>query len=85
MRGGVQVVGVDTTAYETEVRQTMCRWGQSGHKPSCNGSHWCAGFRGPLPPELADAATFPWTDPQAAELGRERYAREPAAAPKPSE
>jgi len=85
VRGGVEVVGVDKTAYEIRERQTLCRCGQSRNKPFCDGSHWYAGFRDPLPPELADTVTFPWTDPHAAERGRERYAREHGtpAAPTP--
>lgn len=58
VRGGVEVVGVDKTAYEIRERQTLCRCGQSRNKPFCDGSHWYAGFRDPLPPELADTVTF---------------------------
>jgi CDGSH-type Zn-finger protein/uncharacterized Fe-S cluster protein YjdI len=76
VRGGVEVVGADNASYEVRERQTLCRCGQSRNKPFCDGSHWYAGFRDPLPPELADAAVFRWTDPGAAERGRERYARE---------
>lgn len=78
-------VGVGKRAREIRERQTLCRCGQSGNQPLREGSHWYAGFRDPLPPELADATTFPWTDPPAAELRRKRYAREHAVAPKPSE
>lgn len=80
VRGGVQVVGADGRAYELRERQTLCRCGQSRNKPFCDGSHWYAGFRDPLPPELADAEHLPWEDPLAAERGRQRYADEQAAA-----
>ncbi len=80
VRGGIQVVGADGAGYEVRERQTLCRCGQSRNKPFCDGSHWYAGFRDPLPPELVDAATFPWEDPHAAERGRARYAAEHARA-----
>ena len=53
VRGAIQVVGADGRAYERRERQTLCRCGQSNNKPFCDGSHWYAGFRDPLPPELA--------------------------------
>jgi CDGSH-type Zn-finger protein/truncated hemoglobin YjbI len=52
VRGSIRVVGADGRAYEPRQRQTLCRCGQSGNKPYCDGSHWYAGFRDPLPPEL---------------------------------
>jgi len=52
VRGGVAVVGADGQRYEVRERQTLCRCGQSGNKPFCDGSHWYAAFRDPLPPEL---------------------------------
>jgi CDGSH-type Zn-finger protein len=52
VRGGVQVVGADGRPYERRARQTLCRCGQSGNKPFCDGSHWYAGFRDPLPADL---------------------------------
>ena len=52
VRGAVTVVGADGQRYESRERQTLCRCGQSGGKPFCDGSHWYAGFRDPLPPEL---------------------------------
>ena len=52
VRGNVEVVGADGRAYELRERQTLCRCGQSRNRPFCDGSHWYAGFRDPLPPEL---------------------------------
>ena len=49
VRGGVQVIGIDGEPYEARERQTLCRCGQSRNKPFCDGSHWYAGFRDPLP------------------------------------
>ena len=52
LRGPINVVGVDGRSYEHRERRTLCRCGQSRNKPFCDGSHWYAGFRDPLPPEL---------------------------------
>jgi CDGSH-type Zn-finger protein/truncated hemoglobin YjbI len=62
VRGAVQVVGADGRVYERRVRQTLCRCGQSNNKPFCDGSHWYAGFRDPLPPELVTdpPSLFEW-------------------------
>ena len=79
VRGGIEVFAADGTPYEIRERQTLCRCGQSRNKPFCDGSHWYAGFRDPAPPELAGVEPYPWTDPHAAERGRELYAREQAA------
>jgi CDGSH-type Zn-finger protein len=79
VRGGIQVISADGQGYEIRERQTLCRCGQSRNKPFCDGSHWYAGFRDPLPPELVDAPTLPWEDPRAAERGRARYAAEHAS------
>jgi CDGSH-type Zn-finger protein len=76
VRGQIEVVGADGAPYEVRERQTLCRCGNSRNKPFCDGSHWYAEFRDPLPPELADVDPFPWTVPGAADRGRERYARE---------
>ena len=73
--GGIEVTGSDGEAYEVRARQTLCRCGQSANKPFCDGSHWYAGFRDPLPPELENTNPLPWTAPGAAVLGRERYAQ----------
>ena len=53
VRGAIELVGADGRAYERRARQTLCRCGQSGNKPFCDGSHWYAGFRDPVPAELA--------------------------------
>ena len=52
----IAVVGVDGHGYERRERQTLCRCGQSGNKPFCDGSHWYAEFRDPLPRELVKQA-----------------------------
>jgi CDGSH-type Zn-finger protein len=44
VRGGVEVVAADGTAYEVRNRQTLCRCGHSGNKPFCDGSHKEFGF-----------------------------------------
>lgn len=55
VRGTIEVVGADGRGYEVRERQTLCRCGQSANKPFCDGSHWYAGFRDPIPPELVQA------------------------------
>ena len=50
--GSIPVFGADGRAYERRARQVLCRCGLSRNKPFCDGSHWYAGFRDPLPPEL---------------------------------
>jgi CDGSH-type Zn-finger protein/truncated hemoglobin YjbI len=62
VRGMVQVVGADGRSYERRERQTLCRCGQSANKPFCDGSHWFAEFRDPLPPDLIKQAPtlFEW-------------------------
>jgi len=85
VRGGIEVIAADGTPYEVRERQTLCRCGQSRNKPFCDGSHWYAGFRDPAPPELVNVDPYPWTEPNAAERGRERYAREQAAKKAPVE
>ena len=56
------MVGADGRAYERRARQTLCRCGQSGNKPFCDGSHWYAGFRDPLPRELVkpEPTVYEW-------------------------
>jgi CDGSH-type Zn-finger protein/truncated hemoglobin YjbI len=53
VRGSIPVFGADGRAYEPRARQVLCRCGHSRNKPFCDGSHWYAGFRDPLPPDLA--------------------------------
>jgi CDGSH-type Zn-finger protein len=45
VRGGIPVESADGTAYEVRNRMTLCRCGNSGNKPFCDGSHWETGFR----------------------------------------
>ena len=45
VRGGVEIVSADGTAYETRNRVTLCRCGQSSNKPFCDGSHASVGFK----------------------------------------
>jgi CDGSH-type Zn-finger protein len=45
VRGGVEIVAADGTAYETRNRVTLCRCGQSSNKPFCNGAHASVGFK----------------------------------------
>jgi CDGSH-type Zn-finger protein len=45
VRGRVAVQAGDGFAYETRNRMTLCRCGQSGNKPFCDGSHKTVGFR----------------------------------------
>jgi CDGSH-type Zn-finger protein/truncated hemoglobin YjbI len=62
VRGDIPVIAADGRAYERRERQTLCRCGQSGNKPFCDGSHWYAGFRDPLPRELVQPvpSLFEW-------------------------
>jgi CDGSH-type Zn-finger protein/truncated hemoglobin YjbI/ferredoxin len=52
VRGAIEIVGADGRSYERRERQVLCRCGLSRNKPFCDGSHWYASFRDPLPPEL---------------------------------
>jgi CDGSH-type Zn-finger protein len=45
IRGGIRVESADGTAYEVRNRMTLCRCGNSGNKPFCDGSHYECGFR----------------------------------------
>jgi truncated hemoglobin YjbI/uncharacterized Fe-S cluster protein YjdI/CDGSH-type Zn-finger protein len=62
IQGNIQVVGADARTYEQRARQTLCRCGHSRNKPFCDGSHWYAGFRDPLPAELLTAlpSVYEW-------------------------
>jgi CDGSH-type Zn-finger protein len=44
VRGGVQVLSADGSAYEVRNRIALCRCGASGNKPFCDGSHAASGF-----------------------------------------
>jgi CDGSH-type Zn-finger protein len=46
LRGGVTVVAADGFEYERRNRVTLCRCGQSGNKPFCDGTHARTKFRG---------------------------------------
>jgi hypothetical protein len=39
LRGGIHVASADGFEYEVRNRVTLCRCGQSGNKPFCDGSH----------------------------------------------
>ncbi len=39
LRGGIKMVSADGFEYETRNRVTLCRRGQSGNKPFCDGTH----------------------------------------------
>jgi CDGSH-type Zn-finger protein/truncated hemoglobin YjbI len=54
VRGNIPVIGADGRPYERRERQTLCRCGQSRNKPFCDGSHWYAGFKDPVPAELVN-------------------------------
>lgn len=44
VRGGILIEGADDAAYEVRNRVTLCRCGESGNKPFCDGSHIKAEF-----------------------------------------
>ena len=44
VRGGVEVVAADGSAYEVRNRVAWCRCGASANKPFCDGSHGATGF-----------------------------------------
>lgn len=45
VRGGITIMSADGSAYERRNRVTLCRCGESGNKPFCDGSHAAIGFR----------------------------------------
>jgi CDGSH-type Zn-finger protein len=47
VRGGIEIVGSDGTAWERRDRVTLCRCGASNNKPFCDGSHASVGFSEP--------------------------------------
>jgi CDGSH-type Zn-finger protein len=44
VRGGIEVIAADGSAYEVRNRVTLCRCGQSSNKPFCDGTHASVGF-----------------------------------------
>jgi len=44
VRGGVEVLSADGSAYEVRNRVALCRCGASSNKPFCDGSHVSSGF-----------------------------------------
>ena len=50
VRGAVSVLDHERTAVRSDVRLTLCRCGQSGNKPFCDGSHRAVGFADPGTP-----------------------------------
>jgi CDGSH-type Zn-finger protein len=47
VRGGIPVEAPDGFTYEVRNRATLCRCGQSGNKPFCDGTHEEVSFRAP--------------------------------------
>jgi len=47
--GGVELVGVEFGEGASREHYTLCRCGASRNKPFCDGSHWDANFRDPVP------------------------------------
>ncbi len=39
LRGGIEVIGADGVPWETRNRVALCRCGESGNKPFCDGTH----------------------------------------------
>ena len=50
VRGAVTVLDHERTAVRADVCLTLCRCGQSGNKPFCDGSHRVVGFDDPGTP-----------------------------------
>jgi uncharacterized Fe-S cluster protein YjdI len=47
VRGVVEMLDATGQPFDTASRFALCRCGQSGNKPFCDGSHRAAGFRAP--------------------------------------
>lgn len=45
VRGGIAIQSADGQTYEIRNRVTLCRCGESGNKPFCDGSHVSVGFQ----------------------------------------
>lgn len=56
VQGGVEVVDADGRPYEVRNRVTLCRCGQSGNKPFCDGSHVKAGWNADYPDDAEPPA-----------------------------
>ncbi|MBL8446565.1 MAG: CDGSH iron-sulfur domain-containing protein [Zoogloeaceae bacterium] len=48
VEGGISIEAADGFIYESRNRVTLCRCGQSGNKPFCDGTHAAIGFRDEL-------------------------------------
>ena len=60
VRGGVEIVDEDGTAWEVRNRVSLCRCGESDNKPFCDGSHKVVGFRDPVDADVSgEAAASP--------------------------
>ncbi len=47
VRGKLRIMGADGRLIREDTRAALCRCGQSGNKPFCDGSHRRVGFRAP--------------------------------------
>ncbi len=47
LRGVVEMFDPEGGAFDVGARAALCRCGESGNKPFCDGSHRAAGFRAP--------------------------------------
>lgn len=56
VRGGIPVKTVEGESYEVRNRVVLCRCGQSGNKPFCDGTHASMKFRDGLPDAPRDGA-----------------------------
>ena len=45
VRGGIEIVDVNLGDGASQEHYTLCRCGQSGNKPRCDGAHWYAAFK----------------------------------------
>jgi uncharacterized Fe-S cluster protein YjdI/CDGSH-type Zn-finger protein len=47
VRGHIRIIGADGALLREDTRVALCRCGQSGNKPFCDGSHRRVGFKAP--------------------------------------